>query len=125
MNNEISKILKCMGFSAAHIGYGYCRMAIFLAVKNPWMIRHLNTALYPAVAKYFHVSTGTVEKGIRSAVEAAWLRGNSRIHNQLFQYSVDSSRGKPTNQEFLSVITEYLLLQKENDGILEEIWIFS
>ncbi len=120
MLHELSKILKRMGFSTTLNGYDYSRYAILLAIGNPALIRHMTTLLYPAVAEHFQVSASSVERCIRNAIESAWLRGDSDFNYDLFQYSIDIQRGKPTNSEFISVITEYFLIKQETESKLNQ-----
>ena len=120
MINELSIILKRMGFSAALHGYKYSRYAILLAIKNPTIIHQITTELYPAIADHFKVSASSVERCIRNSIESAWLRGDNEFNYDLFQYSIDANRGKPTNSEFISVITEYFLLKYSMEEIQTE-----
>ena len=45
---------------------------------------------------------------MRTAVESTWLHGNLEAIQQLFGFSVDADRGKPTNAEFLSMLAEHV-----------------
>jgi len=116
----IIKLLKRMGFSASTNGYKYIQEAITLTQKYPELrYHHLTTHLYPMIAQKYHVSSTSVERCIRSAIESAWLRGDIEFNNRLFQYSIDYNRGKPTNSEFISVVTEYFLYELTIDDIME------
>jgi two-component system response regulator (stage 0 sporulation protein A) len=67
--------------------------------------------LYPTVAKHFSTTSSRVERAIRHAIEIAWDRGNIDTLNSFFGYTVDTSKGKPTNSEFIALITDKLRLQ--------------
>lgn len=120
MLQELSKTLKRMGFSASLQGYRYLLYAILLAIQCPEMLHQITTFLYPTIARKFNVSVSSVERCIRNAIEIAWLRGDIDFNNELFQYSVNAEKGKPTNAEFISVITEYYLFKYGKDEDFKE-----
>ena len=51
-----------------------------------------------------------MERAIRHAVEVAWQRGDVEVLNNIFGYTVKSTKGKPTNGEFISMLTERVRL---------------
>lgn len=104
---ELSRFLYQMGFVSTHNGYDYSRRAILLSIKDPRMLKRITSELYPTIADYFEVSPSSVERCIRNSIESAWLRGSSDFNYELFQNSIDFKRGKPTNSEFLAVVSEY------------------
>lgn len=67
--------------------------------------------LYPAVAKHFDTTSSRVERAIRHAIEIAWDRGDLDTLNTFFGYTVNTAKGKPTNSEFIALITDKLRLQ--------------
>lgn len=119
---DLSRTLKRMGFSASLQGYKYSMFAIMLAIQRPEYLQQVTTLLYPAIAKHFNVTSTSVERCIRNAIEVAWLRGDIEFTNDLFQYSINAERGKPTNAEFISVITEYFLFKYEMDTHFNEFY---
>ena len=48
----------------------------------------------------------TVERAIRHAIEVAWSRGKMDTLNELFGYTVNGGKGKPTNSEFVALIAD-------------------
>lgn len=120
MLQELSKTLKRMGFSASLQGYKYLLYAIMLSIQRPEALKQITTFLYPSIAKKFHVTTSSVERCIRNAIEIAWLRGDIDFNNELFQYSVNAEKGKPTNAEFISVLTEHFLFKYEKSENFKE-----
>ena len=64
--------------------------------------------LYPAVAKHFDTTSSRVERAIRHAIEIAWDRGDLDTLNTFFGYTVNTAKGKPTNSEFIALITDKL-----------------
>lgn len=96
----------------AHIkGYHYLRTAILEAVNNHRLMDCVTKQLYPSVAEKYDTTSSRVERAIRHAIDVAWDRGNVEVLNSFFGYTVDTYRGKPTNSEFIALVTDKLRLQ--------------
>lgn len=68
-------------------------------------VQHL---LYPQLAKACGVTPAAIERRIRSAVESTWLHGDLQSQSELFGLTVSAERGKPTNTEFLFLLSEHV-----------------
>ena len=112
LSQQITEIFKDLGLPANLKGYRYLRYAIDVSIKDPGMLSRVTKGLYPMVAKQFKTTPTRVERCIRHAIEVAWDRGNPDIINRYFGYSISSSRGTPTNSEFIATIADMLLLQE-------------
>ena len=106
----ISDIMHQIGVPAHIKGYQYLRYAIILSVESPEVMSSVTKALYPAVAKKFQTTSSRVERAIRHAIEVAWDRGEVDVLSSYFGYTIQSSRGKPTNSEFIAMIADKLRL---------------
>ena len=106
----ISDIMHQIGVPAHIKGYQYLRYAIILSVESPEVMSSVTKALYPAVAKKFQTTSSRVERAIRHAIEVAWDRGDVDVLSSYFGYTIQSSRGKPTNSEFIAMIADKLRL---------------
>lgn len=96
----------------AHIkGYYYLRTSILLSIETPELLDSVTKLLYPTVAQKFNTTSSRVERAIRHAIEIAWDRGDLDILNSFFGYTVNTCKGKPTNSEFIALITDKLRLQ--------------
>ncbi|MBQ9382613.1 MAG: sporulation transcription factor Spo0A [Ruminiclostridium sp.] len=96
----------------AHIkGYHYLRCAIILSIGDSEMINSVTKLLYPTVAQKYGTTASRVERAIRHAIEIAWDRGDIDVLNELFGYTIHTSRGKPTNSEFIALIADKLRLR--------------
>lgn len=104
----ITEIIHQIGVPAHIKGYHYLRFAIMTAVENPEIINAVTKQLYPAVAKKFETTSSRVERAIRHAIEVAWDRGDVEVLNSYFGYTIHTSRGKPTNSEFIAMISDKL-----------------
>jgi len=104
----ITEIIHQIGVPAHIKGYHYLRYAIMTAVEHPDIINAVTKQLYPSVAKEFDTTSSRVERAIRHAIEVAWDRGDVEILNSYFGYTIHNSRGKPTNSEFIAMISDKL-----------------
>ena len=95
----------------AHIkGYHYLREAIRLTVDDPELMQAVTKILYPTIAKTNKTTSSRVERAIRHAIEVAWDRGDVDVLSSYFGYTIQDSRGKPTNSEFIAMISDKLRL---------------
>ncbi len=106
----ISKIMREIGVPAHIKGYQYLREAIMRTVEDPELMHTVTKVLYPSVAKTFKTTSSRVERAIRHAIEVAWDRGDVDVLASYFGYTIQNSRGKPTNSEFIAMISDKLRL---------------
>lgn len=104
----VTEIIHQIGVPAHIKGYNFLRYAIIAAVKEPDIINAVTKQLYPAVAKRFNTTSSRVERAIRHAIEVAWSRGDVDILNSYFGYTIHNARGKPTNSEFIAMVSDKL-----------------
>ena len=107
----VSQIMHQIGVPAHIRGYQYLREAIILSIRNSEMISSVTKILYPTVAKHFKTTPSRVERAIRHAIEVAWDRGDVDVLSSYFGYTIQNERGKPTNSEFIAMISDNLKLQ--------------
>ncbi len=107
----VSDIMHQIGVPAHIKGYMYLREAIILSINNTEMMGSVTKLLYPTVAKTYKTTSSRVERAIRHAIEVAWDRGDVDVLSSYFGYTIQSSRGKPTNSEFIAMIADKLRLQ--------------
>ena len=112
LNVVITEILHQIGVPAHIKGYQYVREAIRLTVENPEMLNSVTKILYPTVAKSFKSTSSRVERAIRHAIEVAWDRGDVDVLNSYFGFTIQSQRGKPTNSEFVAMISDKIRLKR-------------
>ncbi|GGJ94639.1 hypothetical protein GCM10007063_16450 [Lentibacillus kapialis] len=75
------------------------------------LLGSITKALYPDIAKKFNTTASRVERAIRHAIEVAWSRGNVESISALFGYTVNISKAKPTNSEFIAMVADRLRLE--------------
>lgn len=112
----VTDIIHQVGVPAHIKGYHYLRDAIMLSVKDREMLESVTKVLYPTIAKDFNTTASRVERAIRHAIEIAWDRGDIETLNSFFRYTINIEKGKPTNSEFIALITDKINLKlKAND----------
>ena len=96
----------------AHIkGYQYMRDAIVICTRNPEMLNAITKSLYPEIARKYQTTASRVERAIRHGIEVAWGRGSIDVLESVFGYTVHTEKGKPTNAEFIALISDKLRLE--------------
>lgn len=111
METQVTRIIHQIGVPAHIKGYQYLRTAILMTISDNDVINSVTKVLYPSVAKKYQTTTSRVERAIRHAIEVAWDRGDVDTLNSYFGYTIQNSRGKPTNSEFIAMIADNLRLK--------------
>lgn len=110
LERYITKIMLDMGVPAHLKGYHYLREAIMISGKDMEAVSSVTKLLYPEVAKRFKTTEQKVERAIRNAIEVSWGRGNLQTFEELFGYSADSGKSRPTNSEYIARIADKVRL---------------
>ncbi len=114
LEQDVTDMIHEIGVPAHIKGYQYLREGIMLCVKDSSMQSSVTKILYPAIAKTFDTTPSRVERAIRHAIEVAWSRGKMETLEALFGYTVNTGKGKPTNSEFIALITDKIRLKYRN-----------
>ena len=107
---DVTNIIHEIGVPAHIKGYQYLRDAIVMSVQDIEMLNSITKVLYPTIAKKYDTTTSRVERAIRHAIEVAWSRGRMDTIDALFGYTINHGKGKPTNSEFIALITDKIRL---------------
>lgn len=110
LEQDVTDMIHDIGVPAHIKGYQYLRDAIMMSVEDPTMISAITKILYPTIAKRFQTTSSRVERAIRHAIEVAWSRGRMETLDNLFGYTIDTGKGKPTNSEFIALIADRIRL---------------
>jgi len=111
LETNITMRIQQLGVPAHIKGYQYIRDAITMVIEDMDTINSITKYLYPTVAKHYNTTASRVERAIRHAIEVAWDRGNPDVLNELFGYTIQGSKGKPTNSEFIALIADKIRLE--------------
>lgn len=110
---DVTNIIHEIGVPAHIKGYQYLRDAIMMSVDNSDMLNSITKILYPSIAKQHQTTPSRVERAIRHAIEVAWSRGKVDTIDELFGYTVNNGKGKPTNSEFVAMIADKIRLEQK------------
>lgn len=111
IESDVTDIIRDIGIPANIKGYQYIREGIIMAVKDVNMLNYITKLLYPTIAKKYRTTSSSVERAIRHAIEVAWNRGQIDVINDIFGYTVNAGKGKPTNSEFIALIADKLRIE--------------
>ena len=111
LEETVTAIIHEVGVPAHIKGYQYVREAIMITVEDMDVINSVTKVLYPEVAKRYHTTPSRVERAIRHAIEVAWDRGDLETLQKFFGYTVSNAKGKPTNSEFIAMISDRIRLK--------------
>jgi two-component system response regulator (stage 0 sporulation protein A) len=96
----------------AHLkGYKYLRIAIKYSIEDAKLVNTMTTILYPKVAENYDVSSESVERSIRTAIQLAWDRGNPEAFSKYFGYNSQVRKKRPTNAEFIARIADEIRIK--------------
>lgn len=107
----VTNVIHEVGVPAHIKGYQYLREAIMMVVNDIDVINQITKSLYPKIAYKFETTPSRVERAIRHAIEVAWGRGDQKIVENIFGYTISAAKGKPTNSEFIAMIADKLRLE--------------
>ena len=82
-----------------------------MSIKDINMLNYITKLLYPTIAKKYKTTSSSVERAIRHAIEVAWGRGKIDVIEEMFGYTVSAGKGKPTNSEFIALISDKLRIE--------------
>jgi two-component system response regulator (stage 0 sporulation protein A) len=112
LDERITNVFLTIGIPAHIKGYQFLREAVKMVLESPDMINRITKELYPGIARKFNTSSSKVERAIRHAIEVAWGRGRIDVLNQVFGHNVCSLDSKPTNGEFIALVSDKLALER-------------
>ncbi len=107
----VTKVLHELGVPSHIKGYSYIREGILEIFFNPNLVGGITKELYPKIADKNNTTVSRVERSIRHAIEVSWNRGNWDLMQEIFGYSVDIDKAKPTNSEFIITVADKLRLE--------------
>ncbi len=111
LESDVTNVIHEIGVPAHIKGYQYLRDAIIMSVNDTEMLNSITKQLYPTIAKHHKTTPSRVERAIRHAIEVAWSRGKMDTIDELFGYTVNNGKGKPTNSEFVALIADKIRLE--------------
>lgn len=93
LETQVTDIIHEIGVPAHIKGYQYLRTAIVMCVEDMEMLSSITKLLYPTIAKKYKTTSSRVD-----------------TIDSMFGYTVNYGKGKPTNSEFIALITDKIRL---------------
>lgn len=106
----VTQLIREIGIPAKLKGYQYIRDALILCNEQPGYLDNITKSLYPYLAEKYKSTTIGVERAIRNAIEIAWEKGDIKRLDDMFGYTVNELKGRPTNSEFIALMSDYIQL---------------
>nr|MBQ8252093.1 sporulation initiation factor Spo0A C-terminal domain-containing protein [Lachnospiraceae bacterium] len=104
--NYVTKLMLELGIPAHLKGYHYIRSAVLMTADDMELVTSITKLLYPDVAKEYQTTAQKVERAIRNAIEVSWVRGNMHAMEEVFGFSADQGKGRPTNSEYIARLAD-------------------
>ncbi len=112
LEERIANLFLTVGIPAHIKGYQYLREAVRITIENPDVMGRITKELYPGIARRFGTTSSKVERAIRHAIEVAWNRGRIEALDEAFGRNVCSLDDKPTNGEFIALVSDRLRIKE-------------
>lgn len=111
LDANITSVIHEIGVPAHIKGYLYLREAITMVYNEVDLLGSITKTLYPRIAEKYNTTASRVERAIRHAIEVAWSRGNIDSIKALFGYTINVTKAKPTNSEFIAMVADKLRIE--------------
>ncbi len=112
LETRVTDMIHDVGVPAHIKGYHFLRDAILLCINNMDLLNSITKVLYPEIAKKYDTTSSRVERAIRHAIEVAWSRCSMDVIEELFGYTINVGKGKPTNSEFIALLADRIRLEQ-------------
>lgn len=112
LEERIANLFLTVGIPAHIKGYQFLREAVKMVIENPDLMGRITKELYPGIAHRFGTTSSKVERAIRHAIEVAWNRGRIEALDEAFGRNVCSLDDKPTNGEFIALVSDRLRIKE-------------
>lgn len=108
---EIEQLCDKLNFIVGYTRKEHISSNVVKVNLNVDFLGQITKVLYPEIAKKYATTASRVERAIRHAIEVAWNRGNIDAIDDIFGYTISASKAKPTNSEFIAMISDKLRLE--------------
>ena len=112
-NIAITRALFELGIKPRFKGFSILVKVLELTTEDPSYLYKTTTDVYPKIAQQLGVKTASIERNIRTALYNAFFQtARTPLAAKLFPNTEDND--PPTNSEFISTVTLYLLTNDIN-----------
>ncbi len=107
----VKTILQQLGLPSHLLGYKYLKDAIIMSLQDHTLLNGVTKKLYPEIASKYNTTGARVERSMRHSIEVAWIKGDINALNHYFGYTVSAEKGKPTNSEFIAMLSDRIAMK--------------
>lgn len=111
LESEITELLHEIGIPAHIKGYMYLRTAILETYLNVDFLGQITKVLYPEIAKKYATTASRVERAIEGTLMQLMISSDIRYRHAIEVAWNSASKAKPTNSEFIAMISDKLRLE--------------
>lgn len=110
----VTEMMHKLGVPPHVKGSRYLITAIMDAIEDRDVMDCITKRLYPHVAEEHNTTSSRVQRAIRHAIDIAWQRGKWDINEPYFHLNSEYYNSRPTNAEFIALISDNLRLKIKN-----------
>ena len=115
---RISRLLQRVGVPVSLSGFDYLKEAIrLLVVQNRAVEVCSVNDLYRIISLEWGESVYVVEHAMRHAIDAAWIRAEVTLLDELFGNTVHSERSAPSNAAFIFRAADQIQLEQQRGSV--------
>ena len=107
---DLDGILMELGFPRCD-GLDFIRRAVILTLEAGRPYLSATGVIYPSVAREFGTTPSCAERRIRVAITKAWNSDKRAMLEAYFGNTIDVTRGKPSNSEFIAMLADRIRLE--------------
>ena len=105
LTHRIHQALRQLCIGGNLRGFYYLAYAVELTVHDPLRVQFVTKNLYPDIARQYGVSPASVERAMRTALNASWERGGKDALNQMLGRRL---MDRPSNAELVDMLADYI-----------------
>lgn len=106
---RIYGIIRKLGVISNYRGYFFVADAIQLSMNAQDKPVRITKEIYPNLARKYKTTTMNIEQDIRTVIQVCWETNRNGMAELAGHPLID----KPTNSEFIDMVSDYLLSVKE------------
>ena len=108
LKSILHDIFADLGIPAKLSGYNYLRSVIIKIYKRSDYNFNVRKTIYTEAARELGISLSSLERCIRTAIDASYKNCIPEVRDKYFKYSVPSKTGKLSPTEFITGLVKYL-----------------
>ncbi len=105
----VGEYMLMLGVQPHLMGYKYLKCCIVYCVEKYSGGVIATRSVYKDISEMLGVNVKNLERDMRHAIDVAWSRGSMYAQNTAFGNTLSEARGKPTNKEFIALLTEKIV----------------